>query len=47
MHMCECLYVCMKYHINTWCPHRPKEGIRSLGTRVTGSCHPPDVSDLN
>lgn len=23
------------YHLHTWCPRRPKKGIRSLGTEVT------------
>lgn len=39
-----CMY---EYHMHTWCPHRPKEDIRSLGTRMTDSCQSPDVGALN
>ena len=29
------------YHMHVWCPGRPEESIRSLGTGITDSYKPP------
>lgn len=38
MHMCACICVCIS-HVCRY-PWKVKEGIRSLGTGMTGSCEP-------
>ena len=39
----SCLHACMHVHyLCAWCLQRPKESVRSLGTRVTDGCDPPN-----
>lgn len=43
----ECFLPCMYVHrMYAWYPQRSKEGVRSLGTGVIGSCEPPCVRPL-
>lgn len=37
-------YVCVSWE---QCPRRPEEGVRSSGTRVTGSCELPDMGHVS
>jgi hypothetical protein len=44
LYSCGCLSTCMyMYHMCVWCPWKPEENVRFLGTVGTEGCEPPSV----
>lgn len=41
MYVSICLHACMYVpHMCVWCPWKPEEGVRTLGTGITDGCEP-------
>lgn len=48
--MCMCNYTCISiyvHHVHSWSPQKPEDGIRSHGTRITGSYESSDMGPGN